>query len=130
MPLQPIQIIGLMVLLDMVEPLYSMQLVPEQMFILAVGEYGIVSRTIGYGQTIDTNWSAMNLIEERFEPVTREFTLESSSYGEKGNTFNSVVYSPYLDNWYLQLVLRDLFLVLLELIPLHSEVDSLEQFKN
>jgi len=66
---------------------------------IAVGEYGIVSKTTGYGQTIDTNWTAIDLIEERFEPVTREFTLESSSYGEKGNTFNSIVYSPYLDNW-------------------------------
>ena len=66
---------------------------------MTVGEYGYVTRGIGYGQTIDSTWTPMNLREDRFEPATGQVNTEHSTYGENGQQFNDVVYSPYLDVW-------------------------------
>ena len=41
----------------------------------------------------------MNLREDRFEPATGQVNTEQSTYGENGQQFNDVVYSPYLDVW-------------------------------
>ena len=66
---------------------------------MTVGEYGYVTRGIGYGQSIDSTWTPMNLREDRFEPATGQVNTEQSTYGENGQQFNDVVYSPYLDVW-------------------------------
>ena len=66
---------------------------------MVAGQYGYVVKGTGYGQTIDSTWTSMNLKEDRFEPATGQSNTVDSVYGENGQEFNDVVYSPYLDIW-------------------------------
>ena len=66
---------------------------------MVVGQYGYIRRSIGYGQTIDTSWTTMALKEDRSIPAQGIVNIVNSTYGEAGQSFNDVVYSPFLDKW-------------------------------
>lgn len=62
---------------------------------VAVGEYGIVSRSFGYENTIGP-WSSINLLEESVVPGLGLVNRFPTTYT---GTLNDVVYSPNLDSW-------------------------------
>ena len=66
---------------------------------MVVGQYGYIRRSIGYGQTIDTSWTTMALKEDRSIPAQGIVNIVNSTYGDAGQSFNDIVYSPFLNKW-------------------------------
>ena len=66
---------------------------------ITVGEYGYVTKSIGYGQTIDSNWTQLTLKEDRLEPATGQTNTVDSTYGENGQQLKDIIYNPNLDVW-------------------------------
>ena len=64
---------------------------------MVVGQYGYIRRSIGYGQTIDTSWTTMALKEDRSIPAQGIVNIVNSTYGDAGQSFNDIVYSPFLN---------------------------------
>jgi len=62
---------------------------------VAVGEYGKVVRSIGYGTTIGS-WSELSLLEEAVTPGLNLVIKVGSSYT---STFNAIHYSPVFNTW-------------------------------
>ncbi len=62
---------------------------------MAVGEYGIVSKSLGYGSTVGP-WTLINLLEESVVPGLGLITRFPTTYT---GTLNDIVYSPNLDSW-------------------------------
>ena len=66
---------------------------------ITVGEYGYVTRSIGYGQTIDSSWTQLTLKEDRLEPATGQTNTIESTYGDNGQHLKDIVYNSDLDVW-------------------------------